>query len=404
MEYIAANIVTPVNPGRFDYIPDCWLGIDQGRICSISKQPPVTNWIDKRDCLCLPGLIDTHVHLSQYDIRGYRAPELLDWLHRYVFPAEKRSQNDDYAIDIAGRFYRAALARGTTTTVVYTSPYKSACELAFQVAEKLKVRSIIGMTMMDTNCPEYLCQTTEQAIMDCAELCEKWQNRGLLDYIFSPRFAVTSTAALLTETGRMAEKYHARIQSHLAENHNEINEVKRLFPECSNYTSVYQRYGILGNRSIMGHAIHLGQQEIEILRETDTRIAFCPDSNFFLKSGEFPFWKMINAGIKTALASDVGAGTDLSMLQIMKMADYTISGHGLNPAGALYFSTLAAAEVIGLKERIGSIETGKEADLIFIRRNQDYNGDIDLELSQMIYTDRNIISTMVHGEEVFKEV
>jgi guanine deaminase len=258
------------------------------------------------------------------------------------------------------------------------------------------------MTMMDRNCPEYLCQDTDQSLSDSAELCEKWQNRGLLDYIFSPRFAITSTAALLTETGRMADKYNARIQSHLAENYNEIQEVKRLFPECSNYTSIYQRYGILGKRSIMGHAIHLEQQEIEILRETDTGIAFCPDSNFFLKSGAFPFWKMINAGIKTALASDVGAGTDLSMFQIMKMADYTISGQGLNPAAALYFSTLAAAEVIGMKDRIGSVETGKEADLIFIRRSQDFNGDVDLELSQMIYTNHDILSTMVHGEEVFR--
>ncbi|MCF7920724.1 MAG: guanine deaminase [Candidatus Cloacimonetes bacterium] len=405
MKYIATNIITPISSDRYEYITDCWLGIENGIIAVITKQAPQSDWLEKRDCLCLPGLIDSHVHLSQFDIRGYRSPELLQWLHRYVFPAELLSLKTDYALDIAERFYLAALSKGTTTTVVYTSPFKSACEATFQVAEKLQVRSIIGMTMMNQNCPEYLKQDTYDALADSVALCEKWQNKGLLDYIFSPRFAITCTETLLRETGNLAKEYSARIQSHLAENHNEIEQVNNLFPQFDSYTDTYYQCGILGNRTIMGHAIHLHQPEIELLRNTDTRIAFCPDSNFFLKSGKFPFWKLIASGIKTALASDVGAGTDLSMFQMMKMADYTVSEKGLNPANALYYSTLAAAEVIGLKDKIGSIETGKEADLIFIERNEHLTADIDLELSQTIFLNQELQldSTWVKGRELFRK-
>ena len=403
MYYIATNIINPVNADNYEYIPECWLEIENGIILSISKNAPDKDFIDKRDCICLPGLIDAHVHLSQFDIRGCRAPDLLEWLHRYVFPAELRSKQYDYAKDIAERFYRDALSKGTTTTVVYTAPFKTACDAAFEMADKLKVRSIIGMTMMDTNCPEYLKQETEKALEDSVALFEKWGNGDLLDYIFSPRFAITCSEQLMKSVGKTAEKLSARIQTHLSENHNEIALVSELFPHYNSYTDVYHQCGILGKRTIMGHSIHLNQNEISLLQQTDTRIAFCPDSNFFLKSGKFPFWNMIENNIKTALSSDVGAGTELSMFEVMKMADYTVAEKGINPANALYFSTLGAAEVIGLQDKIGSIETGKEADMIFIKRKKQSEENIDLELAQMIFLNRELKldSTWVKGIKCF---
>lgn len=401
---IATNIVNPISDSKYDFLPNQWLNIDKGIISSISEKPQFSQQIDKRNCICLPGLIDVHVHLSQYDIMGHREPDLLSWLNKNVFSAEYRSTNDDYAYDIAKRFFRGCLRAGTTTTVVYTSPYKKACDIAFQVAEELQVRSIIGMTMMDANCPEYLKQETDKSLQFSSDLCEKWQKKELLDYIYTPRFALSCSEELLRETAKLASNHKARIQSHLSENKREIETAKEMFPNYSSYTDIYYRTGILGKRTIMGHCIHLEDDEIHLMNETDTRIAFCPDSNFFLKSGRFPFWKLHDAGIKIAIASDVGGGTDLSMFEMMKLADYTIENKGISISNALYFSTLASAEVIGLKDKIGSIELGKEADLLFVKSDNISKECIEQELSSLIYLKRNsrIDSTWVKGKKLFQ--
>jgi guanine deaminase len=404
---IATNILSPLSNGEILYLPDGYISFQDGRITAISPSPNCSNWLDKRDCICIPGLIDSHVHLSQLDIRGRYAPSLLDWLDKYTFPAEKKSQSMQYSRQIAKRFYETCLSKGTTTSVVYTSPYKSACDISFGVAQEMGVRSIIGMTMMDTNCPDYLKQTTHNALQSSYELWEKWHDNDLLDYIFSPRFAVTCSAELLKETGKLVKNLAARLQSHLSENSEEITRVLEIFPDCQSYTEIYNKSGILGERSIMGHAIHLSPAEINILRETDSRIAFCPDSNLFLKSGHFSWQAISESGIKVGLASDVGAGTDLSMLKMMKFADYVLDKTGISPGKAFYLATLANAEILGLENKIGSLEAGKEADLVFISYPEVLENDMDKNeiLSKIIYLNHEMVidSTWIQGKELYKK-
>lgn len=405
MKCIATNILTPLAADKTIYLPDQYITINEGKIIEISDTAPVMDLIDKRDCICIPGMIDAHVHLSQYYIRGRYAPDLMQWLHKYTFPAEQMSNNHQFSRKIARDFYQQCLAKGTTTSVVYTSPYQTACETAFEVAKEMGVRSIIGMTMMDTNCPDYLRQDTGKAISESYELWEKWHDQGLLDYIFSPRFAVTCSPELLQETGRLIRNLSARLQTHLSENTLEIDQVMELYSGNRSYTEIYERYGLLGRRSIMGHGIHLDNTEMRILQASDTGIAFCPDSNFFLKSGHFKWDEIEGNRIRIGLASDVGAGTDLSMLKIMKLADYILDKSSLTPEKAFYYSTLGNAVLLGWEDRIGSIEAGKEADLVFIRHPELFRSSEGLEdiLSFMIYLNHEVIidSTWIQGKELY---
>ncbi|MDP8210230.1 MAG: guanine deaminase [Candidatus Stygibacter australis] len=407
MKCIATNILTPLAADKIIYLPDHYITINEGKIIEISDTEPAMDWIDKRDYLCIPGMIDAHVHLSQYYIRGRYAPDLMQWLHKYTFPAEQMSNNPQFSRKIAIDFYQQCLAKGTTTSVVYTSPYHIACETAFEVAKEMGVRSIIGMTMMDTNCPDYLRQDTDKAINESYELWEKWHDQGLLDYIFSPRFAVTCSAELLQETGRMIRNLSARMQTHLSENTFEIEQVMDLFPGNRSYTEIYEHFGLLGKRSIMGHGIHLDQEEMRILQASDTGIAFCPDSNFFLKSGHFKWSEIEESGIRIGLASDVGAGTDLSMLKIMKLADYILDKSSLTPGKAFYYSTLGNAVLLGWEDRIGSIEPGKDADLVFISHPEILKTSKGLEdiLALLIYLnyEMEIQSTWIQGKELYNK-
>lgn len=405
MQSIFCNIIT-ASDDKIQYYKAVYLNIDKSKIVSITKKPENSNYIDKRDCLCLPGFIDIHVHLSQLYIKGKYAPDLLSWLKNYTYPAELMSKDADFARIIAEDFYKTCLEKGTTTTVVYTAPFAEACEIAFETARDLGVRSIIGMTMMDQNTPEYLNQTTSLVLENSIELWNRWHDRGRLDYIFTPRFALTCSETLLRETGRFIKGKGARLQTHLSENLNEIKSVNSLFPEHGSYTEVYHHYDLLGNRSIMGHGIHLSDTEMDLLKDTDTRIAYCPDSNLFLKSGRIKWQKLIEKGIKVGLASDVGAGTDLFMLNIMKSADYVLDKSWLNPEKSFYIATAGNAEVLGWEDKIGRIEKGKEADLVFVKTPSELAEASKIELlSWLIYLNYEveIESTWVGGQELYNK-
>ncbi|PKN78843.1 MAG: hypothetical protein CVU48_07070, partial [Candidatus Cloacimonetes bacterium HGW-Cloacimonetes-1] len=237
---------------------------------------------------------------------------------------------------------------------------------AFEQAEIAGIRARIGMTLMDMNSPDFLLQTPEYAFENSMTLYDAWhQKNSLLDYIFTPRFAPTCSPELMTRIGQFARSQSAWIQSHLSENADEIKWVKDIFG-LDSYTEVYEKFGILSPHTIMAHCIHLSDRELNILSDTGTKIAHCPDSNFYLKSGEFPLANIIDHHLPFGLGSDVGAGTTLSMLYHAKMYNYRQTEISVSPSNALYHITLGSAKAIGMESTIGSLEVGKEADMIFI--------------------------------------
>ena len=400
MKNILCNIVNPISPEEIQFLPKQVISIEESKISAITSLPEFQGRIDedRSNEYALPWFIDLHSHLSQFYIRGLYEPALLPWLNKYVFPEEERSKNIEYAEKLSRDFFSAMLKAGTTTCVIYTAPFFSACDMAFEIAKETGIRALIGMTMMDMNCPENLPQNSHKTLEESILLYEKWHGKNAkLDYIFTPRFAPTCSLELMKEVAKYAIEHNAWIQTHLSENKEEIEMVKEIFG-FKNYTEVYQKAGLLTQHSIFAHCIHLSDEEIKMLAENKCKIAHCPDSNFFLKSGEFPLQKIEEAGIEYGLGSDVGAGTSLNMLYHTKMMNYRQGDYPVLPAKALYHITLGSAKLLGIDKIIGSLEIGKEADIVFLKPPLNYplknNG-----ISQLVFCGQefSLTETLVAG-------
>lgn len=404
MKIYRSHILSPIDDTNVQYLRDQAITIDAGSILRIEDYDPLRNpkIIDRSDCLCLPGFIDLHVHLSQYRIRGCYEPALLPWLKRHVFPEEARSSERPYALALAEEFFAALAMAGTTTAVIYTAPFPVACEMAFQTAHETGYRALIGMTMMDQNSDAALLGETRTVLRQSIELYEKWHDASdRLDYIFTPRFAPTCSPALLEGVADYAAAHNAWIQTHLSENPDEIIWVKELF-DGDSYAEVYDRYGVLRPKTLLAHCIHLSNREMKLIKKRDAKIVHCPDSNFFLKSGEFPLARIREHGLDYALGSDVGAGTTLSMLYQAKMYNFRSSLSRVDPADALYRITLGAAHLLGWSDRVGSIEAGKSADLVFLEAASLLDSNAEDITSALIFRghELSVAETLINGKTV----
>ncbi len=397
MEYIRCNILNPVSRTKADFHKDVILTINNEKIDDIQAvtQFDIANKtiIDKRDKVIIPGLIDTHVHLSQWRIRGSYKSDLLDWLNTYTFPEEAKFNDKVYAREVAEDFFKNLIKSGTTCASIYVTVSQEASNIAFEEAEKLNYRALIGKVCMDTNAPDSLIEKTDTSFQESVELCQQWDESELLDYIFTPRFAPVCSQELMTMIGKYAQENDKYIQSHLSENKNEIALVKKLFPQASSYTDVYRRTHILGSKTIMAHTIHLTDAEIDMLKNTETKLAHCPDSNFFLKSGIFPYQKLTDHNLDIGLGSDVAGGTCLDMFYHMKMANYMQVNHSIEVQELFYLATLGSAKVLSKENIIGSIDIGKSADYLVLDLNP--QASIEELLSQLIF---------VEGANAVKEV
>ncbi len=306
--------------------------------------------------------------------------DLLAWLERYIFPLEREFDDAASAERLAPAAFRAFAAAGTTTALLYGAVFAPSLDAAFRAAEAHGIRAIIGKVMMDrVTYDETIDPATilERSVRESLELCSRWHmaDGGRLRYAFTPRFAVSCTEAMLRESAAAARTAGAYWQTHVSEDRGEIEAVARLFPDALDYVDVYDRAGGLGERTILAHAIHLSDRELARLVETGTRVAHCPASNLFLASGVMPLGRYLEAGLAIGLGSDVAAGPDLSIFTAMRVGAYTQNalrvvrdepGPILGPLDWLRMGSLAGARVLGLERDIGSLEAGKEADLILV--------------------------------------
>jgi guanine deaminase len=349
--------------------------------------------VDLRPWVVLPGMVDLHAHLPQVPNAGlgYALP-LLDWLHRLTFPTERSWADPAVAERLAPAIFRAFAAAGTTTVLAYGVLYEAATDAAFRAAEAHGIRAILGKVMMDrltydeTIEPDAILDRT---LRETRDLAERWHGAddGRLGYAVTPRFAVSCTAELLRESATLAGELGCWWQTHLSEDRAEIAEVRRLFPDAQDYVDVYDRAGGLGSRTVLAHAIHLSAREEARLAETGTTIAHCPTSNLFIGAGVMPLASRLAAGIRVGLGSDVSGGAELSMFGVTRTGAYAqqalravgdptgtdrgagfgpVLGPVLGPLDWLRLATLGGARALGLDDRIGSIEPGKEADLIAV--------------------------------------
>ena len=288
-----------------------------GEAREVAAQAPADAAIDDHaGKLILPGFIDAHIHYPQTRVIGSYGAQLLDWLQKYTFVEEQKFSDRAHA-DVVARFFLDEMFRqGTTTAVVYCTVRPELVDAFFAESERRGARMIAGKMMMDRNAPPALTDTPQRGYDESKALIERWRGRGRLDYAITPRFAITSTDAQLQAAGALAREYpDAFVQTHLSENHREIAFVKQLFPWARDYLDVYDRFGLLGPKSIFGHCIHLEDAEVSALAAKRGVAAFCPTSNLFLGSGLFDMRRLDEAGVRVALATDVGGGTSYSMLR-----------------------------------------------------------------------------------------
>ncbi len=383
---LRARLLSPLADGSLLDELDGVLEVDDaGRIARVGRWPgtvpAASPVVDLRPMVVLPGLVDLHAHLPQIPNAGLGSGlDLLTWLDRYIFPLET-AYDRSVAERQAPAAFRAFAAAGTTTVVAYAALWEDSTDAAFAAAEAHGIRAVIGKVMMDrlsydaTIDPGRILETS---LRQSDELAVRWHGRdgGRLRYAFTPRFAVSCSAEMLRDSAALAERHGAYWQTHLSEDAGEIEEVRRLFPAAHDYLDVYDAAGALGARTILAHAIHLSAREVARIAETGARVAHCPASNLFLSSGLMRLAVYRDAGIAVGLGSDVAAGPEVSMFTVMRAGAVTqrvleLTGRAerskaVHGAEWLRLGTLEGARVLGMDGLIGSIEPGKEADLIAV--------------------------------------
>ena len=359
-----------------EYLEDGLLLVEDGRVMALDAADRLlpglsanTRVEDHSGKLIVPGLIDCHVHYPQIDIIGSYGEQLLDWLNRYAYPGEMRFADAPHAFDTAVTFVDELIANGTTTALVFATVHKHSADAIFEAAADRGMRLIAGKVLMDVNCPEALRDTAGTGYADSKELIERWHGNKRLGYAITPRFALTSSKAQLDAAGRLAAEYpDVWVHTHLAENHEEVEQIEKLFPWSESYLDVYDRCGLVRERSVFAHCLHLVDSECSTMAARGAAAAHCPTSNMFLGSGLFDLRRLRQEAIRVGLGTDVGGGTSLSLFKTMREAYKVLhlQGQPLPPTRAMYLATLGAAEALYLDDRIGNFAIGKEADFIVL--------------------------------------
>ncbi|HEX8076866.1 MAG TPA: guanine deaminase [Chthoniobacterales bacterium] len=365
--------------------PDGAIVVADGRIAEVGayddlrkrQRPQPIAWLDRRPAAIFPGLIDCHTHLPQYSAVARGESQLLPWLRENIFPVEREFTGPKARAE-APLFFRDLARNGTTTAMVFAAIYEDSCEIGFEAAEQSGLRVILGKMMMDLGSYGQLQpkKILSVSLIESERLCRKWHGaaEGRLEYAFSPRFAVTCSEKLMRSAGELAQRFGAYLQTHLAENREEIEKVHNLHMSARDYTDVYEKCGLLTSKTMLGHCIHLSPREIDAIATAQSNIAHCPTANLFLGSGLLKLDQLLNAGIAVGLGSDVAAGPELNMWQVMRsalevqkaryMAEPNLSQ--MRPAEAFYLATSGGARALGKSATIGSLDVGKEADLLVV--------------------------------------
>jgi guanine deaminase len=375
-----ARVFTPIadpfttDPAKsYTYYDDGFLAIDGARIVGIGDWRDVPRQSSSltqlgRDIVIAPGFVDTHLHAPQLEMIGSYGGDLLEWLNRYTFPTEAKFKDPKHAAMVARVFFDELLRNGTLCALIFSTIHEEATDIFFAEAERRGFRAIIGKTMMDRNAPDSLLESPRNSYEQSRSLLQKWHKRGLLRYAITPRFAPTSTPELLEAAGQLkAEFPDAYVHSHISENRNEVQWVHDLFPEAE-YADVYDRYGLLDERTVLAHGVYLSEEELELLARRGSRIAHCPNSNLFLGSGLFRLHHTLEAGVAVGLGTDIGAGTTPSMFTTMADAYKVqqVQGVSLSPIQLWYLATLGGARALSLGDESGSLEPGKSADFVML--------------------------------------
>ncbi|XP_023325491.1 guanine deaminase isoform X2 [Eurytemora carolleeae] len=371
----------------------------------------------------MPGLIDTHIHASQFPNAGLALElPLLDWLEKYTFPTEAKFSRPEFSVEVYNRCVRATLDSGTTTAAYFATIHRESSEILAKVCLQLGQRAFVGKVCMDRNSPDYYVEKTEESLAETQAFVNKISELGgsLVNPIITPRFVPSCSRLLMSELGRIAKEKNLHIQTHLSENKKEVEWVRELESDCQTYAQVYEKCGLLTRKTILAHAVHLSDQELETIS---------------LKSGVCDVRRMKNKGVKVGLGTDCSGGYSSSIINSMRLsvlASNSIklskelglgegAGEGegegegegseyipLDYADSVYLATLGGAQLLDMEENLGSLEPGKLADFLLVdmqgKRETTPFGHESIQnfVHKFVFLgdDRNIVLVVVDGKIV----
>jgi guanine deaminase len=372
-------IDTPQSPFRGHHLradQDAALLVRDGVITArgpadvLLREHPDEDVVDLRTGLVLPGFIDTHVHFPQVRAIGGLGMPLLDWLERCALPEEARLADPAYAASVAADFVDGLARAGTTTALVFGSHFATAVDALFEEATRVGLRVTSGLVLSDRILREDLFTDPDRAYAEGADLAKKWHGVGRTRYAVTPRFSLSCTNPLLASAGELLRDLPGSyFTSHLNENLEEIRGVRELFG--GDYTSTYDRHGLLTERSVLAHNVHPTRSELQVLGRRGVSVAHCPTSNAALGSGLFPLGSHLAFGVRVALGTDVGAGTGFSLFKEGLQAYFAqqllgLEGHRLTAGHLLHLATAAGADALGLAATTGDLTVGKEFDALWL--------------------------------------
>ena len=351
-----------------------------------------------------PGFIDMHIHFPQIDVIGSPAEGLLPWLENYTFPHEKRFSAHTYSAQVAMFFIAELLRNGVTTALAFATSHPESVDALLAEAQKCNLRLMAGKVLMDQNAPDGVRDRAEQSLLDTESLIQRWHGVDRLGYAITPRFVPSCSAVQLHGAGELAARYpDVWIQSHVAENKDEIAWVKSLFPAARSYLSVYEQFGLMRPRAVYAHCIHFDDGDRALMRSTGAVAAVSPTSNLFLGSGFFDYEGADRIGFGYGLASDVGGGTSFSPFHTMLAAYYvgregqTKPGVSLKPQHLWWQHTAGAAAALGLSGVVGNLLPGCEADFVVL--NPQATPLLARRVAQANHLDELLFSMIVLGDD-----
>jgi guanine deaminase len=365
MPVLRARVLSPLDPDNVRFLEDALVVVDgTGRIADV--RPPDGTVVDEdlRPGLLVPGFVDAHLHYPQIRMVGRATGPLLEWLEGVIFPEEALFADPEHAATIAELFCCSLAAAGTTMAVVYGSVHPEATDILFQALDRSGLRAIAGPVLMDAHCPEELKLAPDVALPALEALVERWHGHdGRLQVAVIPRFALSCSEAMLEGAGRLSRERGLLATAHLAENPEECALARERFG-TPDYLTIYERAGLVHQRSIFAHCVHLSESEWDRFAVAGAAVAHCPDSNFFLGSGQMPWREVARRGIHLSVGTDIAAGRTFRVPRILSSAyDNAVAvGTPVDPRRLLWWGTRGGALALG-ETRVGAIERRMSADL-----------------------------------------
>jgi guanine deaminase len=401
MQVLHGTLLQPRSAENCQVLPNTCVTIaDDGKIAQVASVPVGAAAVGGEGCWILPGFIDAHLHMPQWDRRGIDGLSMFQWQEKIGYPAELRMRDAKIARSVAEEFTRGVIANGTTTVAAFGSPFASEVDQTFNVFSKQGLRAIYGMMLNDDAMPAELCQQADAALDESRAMAAKWNNaeNGRLMYAFSPRTSVRCSERMMRGAAALATMLKCYLQTHVAESLEELADVRAKFPEHVDEADIFAELGFLTPRTLLAHGLFFDRDQRRIVAQKNSALIHCPTANLFRESGLMDYVAHKAEGIRIALGSSVAGGPDPFMPRVAVESLQTakaIKVHTLprrnrmvpSPAEAWWALTRGAAEALSLSDKIGTIEAGKEADVLVVRPEK-WIADlpVDQQISALLYT------------------